>query len=223
MHLAVGTSLATIIPTSIVSVASHHRKNAVDWRLFRAWLPWLIAGVCAGTWLANTTLSSNALSLVFGVVALAIAINLLRQPDTHSISLDYLSGQLPTLYRSSIAPAPATIGLFSSIMGIGGGTLSVPFLIALSYPMHRAVATSAGFGLVIAIPAALGYAIGGWNNMALPAGSIGYVNAYGFFLITLTSTFTAPIGSRIAHALSEKALRLIFAAFLIASSARMFI
>ena len=223
MHLAVGTSLATIIPTSIVSLASHNRRNAVDWRLFRSWLPWLIAGVAAGTWLANTTLSSNVLSLVFGFVAFAVALNLLCQKDTQSNWLDYFSGQVPLYYSARIAPAPITFGLFSSIMGIGGGTLSVPFLNALSYPMHRAVGTSSAFALVIAIPAALGYAIGGWNNIALPAGSIGYVNAYGFILITLASTFTAPFGSRIAHAVSEKTLRLIFAIFLLATSASMFI
>ncbi len=222
MHLAVGTSLATIIPTAVASVLSHHRKGAVDWILFRSWLPWLVLGVVTGTWLANTLFSGAVLRWVFGGVALVVAFDLLVRADRQTPGQSNATSTNPYLYTVRLAPVPTLIGGFSALMGIGGGTLSVPFLNAMTYPMHRAVATSAGFGLIIAIPAAAGYLIGGWDNPVLPEGSLGYVNIYGFVLITVTSTFTAPVGSWLAHALSAKSLRLLFAAFLLATSARMF-
>ncbi len=217
MHMAVGTSLATIIPTAVASVAAHNRRRAVDWTLFRIWLPWLLVGVFVGTWLANTALAGTALTKIFGSVALIVALDLLirrRVDDPHQVRPD-------SIYRHTIAPVPGMIGAFSSMMGIGGGTLTVPFLNALSYPMHQAIATSAGFGLVIAVPAATGFMIGGWDEPTRPVGSLGYINVIGFVLITVTSVFTAPLGSWLTHTLSAKTLRLLFAAFLLLTAVRM--
>ena len=223
MHMAVGTSLATIIPTAVASVAAHHRKGAVDWPLFRSWLPWLMMGVIVGTWLANTVLSGAVLTTIFGAVALAVAIDLVVRRRTDATDAVHSDQLFATLYQTVIAPVPALIGVFSSLMGIGGGTLSVPFLNALSYPMHRAVATSAGFGLVIAVPAAAGYMLGGWTVPARPVGSLGYINVIGFVLITVASVVTAPVGSWLAHTLSAQTLRLLFAAFLFLTSFRMLV
>jgi uncharacterized membrane protein YfcA len=109
------------------------------------------------------------------------------------------------------------------MMGIGGGTLSVPFLNALRYPIHKAVATSAGFGLVIAVPATIGFVAGGWNIPDLPIASLGYVNVLGFLAISLMTICSAPIGSRVAHAIKPRILRLLFSLFLAITAVRMFI
>lgn len=201
LHMAIGTSMATIIPTSITSVIAHHRRGAVDWFLFRKWLPGIIVGVGAGTWLATTRLSGLGLALVFAVVALAVAVDLIvrdRSDADEQTKSDYTH---LWFYKIKASWVPGLIGALSSMMGIGGGTLSVPFLNAARYPMHRAVATSAGFGLIIAIPATFGYVIGGWDAVHRPYASLGYVNILGFIIITATTVLAAPLGSRVAHAL----------------------
>jgi uncharacterized membrane protein YfcA len=218
MHVAVGTSLATIIPTSIASVRGHMRKNAVDWPLFKAWLPGLVVGVLAGTWLANTQFDGRTLTLVFAGVALLVAMDLVLRNRANESTAP--SGA--AWYRGARGSGVAgVIGAFSAMMGIGGGTLSVPFLNAVGEPIHRAVATSAGFGLIIAVPATMGYATGGWGAPGLPAGSLGYVNLLGFAAVVCTTVLTAPLGSRLAHAASARTLRLLFAGFLILTAVRM--
>ena len=223
MHIAVGTSLATIIPTSIASVASHNRKGAVDWRLFISWLPWLVIGVVIGTWFANTQFDGEILTTVFACVALIVAIDLTIRHREIEAGAGQETKALSWLYQARAGPIPTIIGTFSALMGIGGGTLSVPFLSAFSYPTHRAVATSAGFGLIISVPAALGYLIGGWDTPARPSGSVGYINVYGFVLITLMTVFLAPVGARASHVLKARTLRLLFAGFLTATALRMFL
>ncbi len=220
MHVAVGTSLATIIPTSIASVLAHHRKGAVDWVLFWRWVPGLTVGVFAGTWLATTQLEGNALTLVFACVALIVAIDIAVRDRSGTDTDNQSDLSHLWFYRPLAGGIPALIGALSAMMGIGGGTLSVPFLNAAKYPIHRAVATSAGFGLIIAIPAAIGYVIGGWNIPGRPVASLGYINVMGFFLITAMTVLTAPVGSRLAHAMTPKALRLLFSGFLFLTAAR---
>lgn len=219
MHVAVGTSLATIIPTSIASVRAHLKRDAVDWALFRAWLPGLVVGVGIGTWAANVMMDGRMLSLVFGSVALVVAADLgLRK---RSDETPPPSDARPWHFGPGGSGIAAIVGAFSAMMGIGGGTLSVPFLNAVGVPIHRAVATSAGFGLIIAVPAAIGYVAGGWEAAGRPPGSLGYVNVLGFAAIVATTVLTAPIGSKIAHAISAKMLRLLFAGFLVLTALRM--
>lgn len=223
MHMAVGTSLATIIPTSISSVASHYRRDAFDWRLFKVWAPWMVIGCIAGTWLANGVLAGPSMAAIFGVVALIVATDLIiRKPDSAHLGAE-ASDQTQRLYKKDFIPVPTVIGGVSSIMGIGGGTLSVPILNSQRYPIHRAIGTSAGFGLVIAVPAAVGYIVGGWAVPDRPEASLGYINGYGFVFITLTSVIIAPLGARLAHALSAQTLRHLFAGFLILTAIRMFL
>lgn len=224
MHLAVGTSLGTIILTSIASIRAHHRRGAVDWALFKSWLPGLVLGVGIGTWLATTRMSGASLATVFAVVAICVAIDLVSRDRSHidTNGSDPLTAEsYGWIYRPIGIPVPSIVGALSSMMGIGGGTLSVPFLNGVGFPMHRAVATSAAFGLVIAVPATIGYILGGWNLPGRPYGSLGYVNGIGLVLITATSIFTAPLGSKMAHILKAKTLRLLFAAFLVATALRM--
>ncbi len=213
MHLAVGTSLATIIPTSIRSVRAHMHRGGFDPELFRAWAPAVFAGSVFGTWLA-TLADFSVLTSVFGIVGVLVALQMgFGNPDWR------LATSLPR------GPAslgfPVLIGSISAMMGIGGGTLSVPALTLFGAPMHRAVGTAAGFGLVISIPATIGFAIGGWNMPGLAAFSLGYVNVLGLLLIVPMTLLTVPLGAHLAHILSQHRLRQLFAIFLGITAGRM--
>jgi uncharacterized membrane protein YfcA len=214
MHMAVGTSLATIIPTSVRSVRAHHARGSFDRVLFNSWVPGIIIGVLIGTWLANLA-DFGLLTLVFATVALIVSVYMAIGKSDWK-----LKDGLPTNPGNSLIAA--IVGAISAMMGIGGGTLSVPILNLFGVPIHRSVGTAAGFGLVIAIPATLGFIIGGWNTPLLPAFSIGYVNWLGFLLIVPATVLTVPTGAKLAHSLSQTGLRRAFALFLGITSLRMF-
>ena len=213
MHVAVATSLATIIPTSISSSRAHRARGAVDMDLVKLWGPFVFAGSIIGTILA-ARIGSDVLSLVFGIVALLVAIKMmLPLEDVH------LSEDVP---RGLLAPiTPLGIGGLSSMMGIGGGTLSVPVLTLMNQAIHRAVGTAALFGLLISLPGAIGFIIGGWQDSRLPPGSLGYVNVIGFLLISPVTVLTAPLGARLAHRLGRRQLSLAFGLFLLIVAVRM--
>lgn len=213
MHLAVGTSLATIVPTSIRSMRAHQARGSFDASIFRAWMPGVLIGVVAGTW-AATLADFNSLVSVFATVALLVSLHM---------AFGRRDWRLATTVPTGLYAYPVTfvIGGFSAMMGIGGGTLSVPALSLLGMPIHRAVGTAAGFGLVISIPASIGFVIGGWQASGLPVGSLGYVNMLGFVLIVSATVFTAPLGARLAHSLRPEPLRRAFALFLALTAFRM--
>lgn len=213
MHLAVGTSLATIIPTSIRAVRAHMQRGGFEPELFRAWAPAVFAGSVAGTWLA-TLADFSVLTSVFGIVGLLMALQMGLG------SADWRLGTTLPRGRASLG-FPVMIGGLSAMMGIGGGTFSVPALTLFGTPIHRAVGTSSGFGLVISIPATIGFAIGGWNAPGLAAFSVGYVNALGLLLIVPTTLLTVPLGARLAHSLSQHRLRQLFGIFLGITACRM--
>ena len=213
MSVAVATSLATIVPTSISSARAHRLKGNLDAALFRRWAPFVFAGAFAGG-LLSFVLDGSDLRLVFGVVALLVAVNM-AVPRTLVLLSD--------LPRSSVAQGGIAggIGVFSALMGIGGGTLSVPILSLFSFPTHRAVGTAAAFGLVIAVPAVAGFVLSGWSAPLRPPWSLGYVNVPAALIIFPVTTLVAPWGARIAHALPAKQLKLLFALFLGITAARM--
>jgi len=214
MHVAVGTSLATIIATSASSVRAHHKRGAVDVALLRHWGPWIFAGVLIGTALAGSV-RGRVLTLVFATMAMIVAIYMgFSRPDWR------LADQLPR--GGPRAALAAIIGAISAMMGIGGGTLSVPILSLFGYPMHRAVGTAAAIGFIIGIPGAIGFAITGWHAASLPPFSLGYVSLLGFALIFPTSTLLAPYGARLAHGLNTRHLKRVFAVFLAVTAYRMF-
>jgi len=214
MHLAVGTSLATIIPTSIRSVRAHQSRGSFDAVLFKTWMPGIVVGVLLGTWLA-TLADFSTLTLVFAVVATCVAAYMaLGNPSWQAAK------QLPSPLLCQ--PIAAIIGGISAMMGIGGGTMSVPVLNLFGVPIHRSVGTAAGFGLIIAVPGTLGFIVGGWEQPALPEFSIGYVNWLGLALIVPTTVLTVPLGARLAHSLSVVGLRRAFAVFLGLTALRMF-
>lgn len=214
MHMAVGTSLATIIPTSIMSSRSHRRRGSLDLGLIRRLLPGVVAGVLAGSF-ASRYLSGSTLTTVFAVMALLVSLHMAFKPEGLAL------GQgLPGPLGSTLLGGG--IGGLSTLMGIGGGTLSVPILSALRVPMHTAVGTGAMMGMVISIPGALAFLLNGLGAPMRPPLSLGYVNLLGFALIVPATLTTTGWGARLAHSLDARRLRQVFAAFLALTSLRMF-
>ncbi|GAB5509713.1 MAG: sulfite exporter TauE/SafE family protein [Hyphomicrobiales bacterium] len=213
MLVVVGTSLATIIPTSISSARAHHKKGAIDFDILKGWTPAIFIGALLGG-LASKVLGASGLTIIFGVVALLVSVNL-AIPRT--LTLASAPPRTP-VGRSAIG---LPIGFTSALMGIGGGTLSVPIMTMLSVPVHRAVATASVFGLAIALPAVFGFVWSGWGAAGRPPGSLGFVNIPAAILIFSASVLTAPLGAKLAHTLPPARLKLAFAIFLFISGARM--
>lgn len=214
MHLAVGTSLSTIIATSLSSIRSHHRRGAVDWPLLRSWGPAVAVGVVIGTVVAGLV-SGEVLTGVFATMALLVAANMAFQPESARLA-DRLPGGPVRFVIGSL------IGGFSAMMGIGGGTFTVPTLVMCSYPIRRAVGTAAAVGLIIAVPGTIGFMIDGYGRPELPPFSLGYVSVLGFVIIAPMTVMTAPLGARIAHTINTRWLRWAFALFLALTSLRMY-
>lgn len=212
MHMAVATSLATIITTSIASMRAHHNRGAVDFELLRRWAPALGFGALAGGLIARY-LDAAVLTGIFGVVGLAVAINMATPRSL------VIGDHLPAApVQTAIA---AVIGLVSSLMGIGGGTLGVPTLAAFSYPIHRAVGTASAFGIVIAVPAVLGFIVSGWDAPGRPPFSLGYVSLAATVIILPFTTYFAPFGARLAHALEPIWVKRAFSVFLVITAIKM--
>ena len=214
MHVAVGTSLATIIPTSISSARAHHKRGAVDVEIVKRWAIFVLIGALLGAWVASMV-HSNVLAVVFASMAFLVAVKMLFFPGSRNLTDEVPRGPLVPII-------PTAIGGFSSMMGIGGGTFSVMTLTLFNEPIHRAVGTAALFGLVISLPGTLGFAIAGWGNPHIPPGSLGYVSLVGFACIAPITVLAAPLGAKIAHGISAKRLNMLFGAFLVIASLRLF-
>lgn len=215
MPLSIGTSLAIIIPTSIRSYRAHLARGAVDTSLLKAWAVPVVAGVIAGSVIARYA-PAELFKFVFIVVAGVSAIRLLFGKDGWKLA-DQLPGKLAIRFCGLI------IGVLSSLMGIGGGQLSNLFMTFYNRPIHQAVATSSGLGILISIPGALGYIYAGWPRAAQfpdvaalqPPLALGYVSLLGFFLVIPTSILAAPVGVKLAHSLSKRKLEVAFGVFLL--------
>ena len=213
MHIAVATSLATIIPTSMASTRAHLKRQSVDVALARRWAVWIFIGALAGSWIASQV-QSRVLTGIFAVVASLVAVKMILPLDNRTLTDHVPRGP-------AVIPLPALIGLVSTMMGIGGGSLSVPALALLGEPIHRAVGTSALFGLLIAIPGTIGFMLTGYGNPLLPPGSIGFVSLFGLLFIAPATVLAAPLGARLAHALNKRHLTLIFGSFVFIVAVRM--
>jgi uncharacterized membrane protein YfcA len=206
MHVAVGTSLSTIISTSWRSLAAHTKAGAVDFAVLKAWGPWITLGAVAGAALAGVA-NTELLLIVFGGGLLLIAAQMgLSSPDWRVFS-DLPHG----LARALVAGG---LGLLSAMMGIGGGAIGVTVMTLCGRPIHQAVATASGFGAAIALPASLGYVAMGWSREGLPPWSLGFVSVPGFVVLAALTAITAPIGARLAHRLPQRTLKRTFAVFL---------
>jgi len=212
MHMALATSLATIIVTAISSARAHHKRGAVLWPIVLDLSPGIIIGACLGAMFASS-LTSDTLRPVFGIYELLVAIHLLINytPDTHAKSIN----------RTKSAIGGFVIGSISSIVGIGGATLTIPFLLWHNISIKNAVASSAACGLPIAAAGTAAFVISGWNVTGLPEYTLGYVNLPAFAMIITTSMITAPVGAALAHKMPEKTLRIFFALFLLVLSFKM--
>jgi uncharacterized membrane protein YfcA len=213
MTLAVGTSLATIIPTSIRSTLSHDKKGAVDWPTLRAWALPTVIGVVIGTCLA-AIVGSKGLTGVFAIGAGSLGLFMLVSREDWR-----LGDKLPDGIGSWILGLAN--GCLSVMMGIGGGTFGVSAMTLFGVPIHRAVATAAGFGFLIALPGTIGMIVNGWNTDGLPPFSLGYVNVIGLALIVPATIIAAPWGVAIAHRLTRTQLRVAFGTFLCLTAIRM--
>ena len=214
MHVAVATSLATIIPTSISSARAHHLRQSVDINIVKRWSFFVLTGALLGAWIA-AQVHSRVLAMVFATLAMLIALKMIFFPESRNLTQDVPRGPL-------ILSLPTAIGTLSSMMGIGGGTFSVMTLTLFNQPIHRAIGTAALLGLVISLPGTIGFIISGWNDVRVPPGSLGYVSLIGFVLIAPTTVICAPIGARIAHSFSAKRLSMSFGVFLVIVAARLF-
>lgn len=208
MHVAVGTSLATIIVTSISSVMAHHKKGAVLWQVFRNLAPGLVLGSFMGAGIADL-MSGQHLQLVIGVFAVWMAYKMFR--GAHAL-VD-ANRHLPSPPLQFVAGGG--IGVASAIFGIGGGSLTVPYLNRHGVVMQKAVATSAACGLPIAVAGALGFMWFGAKEQIDVPNTIGYVHIYAFLGISVMSFITAKFGAKVAHRLSPAMLKKCFAGLLV--------
>jgi uncharacterized protein len=211
-HLALGTSLASILFTSLSSVRAHHRHGAVDWSTVKRLAPGVVFGSLAGAWLASL-ISARPLKIFFVTFLFYAAIQMALdfKPKPHRD----MPGQLGMFTAGSI------IGSVSSWVGIGGGTLSVPFQAWCNVSFHRAIGTSAAIGFPIAAAGAIGYLVGGWHRDDLPPGSVGYLFLPALGSIALGSILTATLGAKTAHALPVAKLKKVFALLLLTLAIRM--
>lgn len=213
MHVAVSTSLATIILTSARSVMAHHKRGAVDWALLRAWVPWIMLGSAIGMMLANY-ISGEALTLIFGTLAFILAAQLFFGRPGWNLADDMPGGMAKVGLGTGV-------GGLSAIMGIGGGTFGVSLMTIFGRPIHTAIATAAGFGISIGLPGAVMATIVGQGAEGLPPFSLGYVNLAAFVLISIFTVSLAPVGAALAHKLDPVRLKRSFGVLLALVAARM--
>ena len=212
MHLAVGTSLAVIVPTSLRSFAGHRARGAVDMEIVRSMALAVVAGVALGAVLARYS-NAAVLKGIWVVAASIVSLKLFLGWQDWRLG-DAIPGQpFRALYGGFV-------GLVSTLMSIGGGVFITALMTFYGHPMQRAVATASAFGPIIAIPGTLGFIWAGWAAAGRPPGSLGYVSLLGALMIIPTSVLAAPLGVRIAHGISRRKLELAFATFLVLVAAR---
>ena len=212
MIVATATSLATIVPTSVSSIMAHNRKGNVYFELLKHWAIFILLGVLAGSYLVTKT-DGKWLAMMFGIIATLSALNMLIGKK------NAIAQSLPGKGGQSIMAT--CIGFFSSMVGIGGGTLTVPTLTFCNYPAHRAVGTAAAVGLIISLPAALTMLIVGERPADAPFATFGLVNLLGFACIVPLTVLFAPVGASIANKLNPAMLKKVFALVLIITGVRM--
>ncbi|MGB3864586.1 MAG: sulfite exporter TauE/SafE family protein [Xanthobacteraceae bacterium] len=220
MPLCIGTSLAIIIPTSIRSYRAHRARGAVDMDVLRRWAVPVLVGVIVGSVIARYA-PERLFKVVFAVVAWSAAVRLLFARETWRLGDDLPRGPLMKVYGLGV-------GLLSSLMGIGGGLFSNLLMTFYNRPIHQAVATSSGLGVLISIPGALGYIYAGWpaaarfpevSALQLPF-ALGYISLIGVLLVMPISLLVTPFGVRAAHRLSKRTLETAFGLYLMVIGSR---
>lgn len=214
MHVCVGTSLAIIVPTGLSSAMAHHKRGNVDLSLMKNLAMGIVVGVGLGTWLADR-LSSDALQYIFAIAVLGLA------------GLMVVSLRKDIILSKHMPPQPWTsvgggvVGFVSTLVGIGGATMNVPFMTMCKVPIHKAIGTSSALGLFISVPAALGFMYIGLGEAGRPPYSLGFVNIPAFLLIIPSSVILAKVGAHVAHKASVPMMRKVFAIFLVIVSLKL--
>lgn len=214
MHLSVGSSLALVVVTAVRSSMAHKKHGVVDEKLLRGWLIAVPLGALLAS-VAVTYISSVSLRVVFSIVCVLIAVKLLFGKDSWRLGDDLPGNPLKAVIGTCI-------GFLSTLMGIGGGVLNNTFMTSFGRPIHQAVATSAGVGVLIAVPGFFGYIWAGWDAAGLPPFSTGYVNWLTIALITPLSVIVTPYGVKVAHAMEKRRLEMLLGLYLLTVSARFF-
>lgn len=206
MHLALGTSLATILLTSISCVFSHHKRGAVSWSRATRLTPGILIGAWCGGLIAGL-LDSSILKPVFALFELGVAAYMIwgNKVSTHEANPGLLN----------FTASGGVIGVISSLVGIGGGTMTVPWLMWHGSPIHRAIATSAAVGFPIALAGSLSYLYTGWQHSLLPERALGFIYLPALTGIILSSVLFAPVGAKLAHSLDTVKLKKVFALLLV--------
>ena len=212
VHMALGTSMAAIVLTSVSSLRAHHARGAVRWDVVRAIAPGILVGTFAATFVASRV-STVPLAIFFAVFMAYVSIQMLLNIKPKP------ARELPGPFGMSAAGLG--IGGVSALVAIGGGSLSVPFMTWCNVKMQNAIGTSAAIGLPIALAGTLGYLVNGWNAAGTPALTLGYVYLPALVLVSLVSMVMAPMGARLAHRLPVALLKKIFAGLLMALCAKM--
>jgi len=213
MQLALGTSLATIVFTAASSALAHHRRGTLDLSIFWRIAPAIAVGTLAGAAIADH-LASRTLQWMFVVFMFSVSAQFARGTTATGAHR-----QLPGMLGMNIAGG--LIGVASALFGIGGGSMSVPFMTWCSVPVKRAIGTSAAIGLPIAVAGAVGYCLAGLDEPGRPPWSVGYIVLPAFASVVVASTLAAPLGAKLAHKLSDATLRRLFALFVALLALRM--
>jgi uncharacterized protein len=213
IKMAIATSMATIIFTSISSVRAHHKRGAVRWDIVKGLAPGIVGGSLIASLGVFALLKGSWLALFFGLFVTFSATQMfLDKKPKPTRQMPKAGGKLA---------AGGVIGFLSGLVGAGGGFISVPFMSWCNVAIHNAVATSAALGFPIAVANAAGYVVSGWNVQNLPVGSFGYIWLPALAVIAITSVFMAPLGAKVAHSLDVKRLKRIFACVLYVLAAYM--
>ena len=205
MLMAIATSLATIILTSLSSINAHHRHGAIKWEIVARLAPAILIGSVCGTLIAEQ-LETRVLKSIFGVFLILVSIQTGFQIRPHKQNLN--------LSKGLCALAGTSIGALSSLLGIGGGTLTVPFLMKCRQPIRNAVAISSACGLPIAVAGTIAYLVLGWEVPGRPDFSLGYIDGSAFLGIIPSSVLFAPLGAKLTHRLPTDRLKRLFAIFI---------
>lgn len=213
IQICLATSLATIIVTSLRSLMAHHKKGAVAWPILIRWAPGIALGAILGV-MATEGLAPQALMAIFGCLGVLVGLYFgFGNPDWR------LGNSMPgPIGRTITAPI---LGFLSVLMGIGGGSFGVPLMSLYGTPIHRAVATASGFGVVIAVPSVLGFLLVQGASEGRPPMMLGQVNLVAFALVVTMTFLTAPLGARLAHAMDPGPLRRVFVVFIMVMALNM--
>ncbi len=214
IHVSIATAVSVIVVNGAVSVRHHNKRGAVDWsiilnrNLFVSWSLWIGIGAFITSLVIAPKLSGRSLAIIFSVLMAAMSLQLIFGKPNWRLRDSIPGGAAPAIGGSAI-------GGISSLMGIGGGTFTVPLMTMCGMPIHRAIGTASGLGLAISIPASIGFVISGWSVDGRPPLSLGYVNLVGFFVVAMVSYFAVPLGVHLSHKLDPSKLRRVFGLLMI--------